>query len=158
VILIPEIPYSAEKVAEKVKAVRAAGRNFALIIVAEAVRTEDGTAIMQTHGSGETRYGGIGQYIGEAVERLTGAEVRVTVLGHVQRGAEAVPQDRLLASVFGAHAVDMVAADRFDRMVAWQNRQTVEVPLTEIVDKSHRVDPEGVMVETARQLGISFGD
>ena len=158
VILIPEIPYSMEKVAEKVKAIRAGGRNFALIIVAEAVKTEGGAAMMRDLGRGETRYGGIGHYIGEAVEKLTGAEVRVTVLGHVQRGAEAVPQDRLLASVFGAHAIDMVAAGRFDRMVAWQNRDTVEVPLADIVDKSHCVDPQGVMVETARQLGISFGD
>ncbi|MBC7134056.1 MAG: ATP-dependent 6-phosphofructokinase, partial [Oceanibaculum nanhaiense] len=158
VILIPEIPYSMEKVAEKVKAIRAGGRNFALIIVAEAVKTEGGVAMMRDLGRGETRYGGIGHYIGEAVEKLTGAEVRVTVLGHVQRGAEAVPQDRLLASVFGAHAIDMVAAGRFDRMVAWQNRDTVEVPLADIVDKSHCVDPHGVMVETARQLGISFGD
>ncbi|KZD05993.1 ATP-dependent 6-phosphofructokinase [Oceanibaculum pacificum] len=157
VILIPEIDYRLEQVAQKVRDVRAGGRNFALLVVAESVRTPEGEAVTRSL-SGQTRYGGIGQYLGDRLAELTGAETRVTVLGHVQRGAEAVPQDRLLASVYGAKAVDLIAEGRFDRMVAWQNRQVVDVPLAEIVDRSHRVDPAGPLVRTARQLGISFGD
>lgn len=157
VILIPEIPYSLEKVAEKIRAIRAGGRNFGLIVVAEAVKTAGGDAVTRSL-SGQTRYGGIDQYLGDSLGELTGAEVRVTVLGHVQRGAEAVPQDRLLATVFGTKAVDLIDEGRFDRMVAWQNRQVVDVPLADIVNHSHQVDPDGPLMRSARQLGISFGD
>ncbi|HZT51657.1 MAG TPA: 6-phosphofructokinase, partial [Stellaceae bacterium] len=66
--------------------------------------------------------------------------------------------DRLLASAFGVHAVDLVAAGRFDRMVAWQNRRVVDVPLAEAVDRPQEVDPDGTLVRTARGLGICLGD
>ena len=88
----------------------------------------------------------------------TGAETRVTVLGHVQRGGAPVPLDRVLASAFGVYAVDLVAAGRYDRMVAWQNRRVVDVPIAEAIAAYHSVDPDDALVHTARGLGIAFGD
>jgi 6-phosphofructokinase 1 len=158
VILIPEIPYRIEKVAEKIEALKRDGRNFALVVVAESATTDDGSHVMRKHASGESTYGGIGHHIGHRIGELTGAETRVTVLGHVQRGGSPEPRDRLLASVFGVAAVDLIAQGRFDRMVAWQNRQVVDVPILEACERFQKVDSDGTLVRAARGLGISFGD
>jgi phosphofructokinase-like protein len=158
VILIPEIPYRIANIAAKVEALKAEGRNFALIVVAEAVPTEDGEALMTAHTGGQATYGGIGHFISEQIADLTGAETRVTVLGHVQRGGTPEPGDRVMASAFGIAAVDLIAAGRFDRMVAWQNREVVDVPIMEAVARYQAVDLNGALVRTARALGICLGD
>src|SRR5262249_41151896 len=117
VILLPEIPYRLERVADQINAVKnVSERNFALVVVAEAVKTEDGRPVTRAHHGGGRTYGGIGQYIGECIAEATGAETRVTVLGHVQRGGMPSSRDRLMASIFGVHAVDLIAQGRFDRM------------------------------------------
>jgi 6-phosphofructokinase 1 len=157
VILIPEIPYSMDAVAAHIDSIRAGGRNFALVVVAEAVTTEAGESVRQHDVGGGTRYGGIGHDIGASIAMATGAEVRVTVLGHVQRGGTPTARDRVIASAFGARAVDLVAEERFDRMVAWQTRRVTDVPLAEVVGRAHCVDPDGALAATARSLGISFG-
>jgi ATP-dependent phosphofructokinase / diphosphate-dependent phosphofructokinase len=158
IILIPEIPYRLEPIKAKINAIRRTGRNFALVVVAEAVKTENGEPVTRTHASGKATYGGIGHYLGSRLSEETGAEVRVTVLGHVQRGAESVPQDRVMASAFGVHAVDLVAQGRFNRVVAWQNRAVVDVDLAEMISHSHTVEPDGTLMQTARGLGICLGD
>jgi phosphofructokinase-like protein len=158
VILIPEIAYSIENVARHIDKVRREGRNFALVVVAEAVKDMLGQGVRQKHGMGTETYGGIGHLLGVALTRITGAETRVTVLGHVQRGGEPNAADRLIASAFGVQAVDLVAAGKFDRMVAWQNRRVVDVPLAEAITAPQRVDPGGTLVHIARGLDISFGD
>jgi 6-phosphofructokinase 1 len=128
------------------------------VVVAEAVTTEDGTPVRQAHQGGRSTYGGIGHYVGDRIAETTGAEVRVTVLGHVQRGGMPVSRDRLMASVFGVHAVDLIAQGKFDRMVAWQHRSAVDVPLAEAIARFQAVEPDGALVRTARSLGIAFGD
>lgn len=158
VILIPEIEYRIENIAEKIQQVRRQGRNFALVVVSEAVRTQDGKEVQREYVGGEKRFGGIGNYLGERIAAATGAETRVTVLGHVQRGSSPSPRDRLIASAFGVHAVDLIAANKFDRMVAWSNRQIVDVPIQDAIARYQAVEVDGALVKTARGLGISFGD
>ena len=155
VILIPEIPYSMAGVAAKIESVRQSGRNFALVVVAEAVATEDGEKVT----SGDSaRYGGIGHYLGKRIAEETDAVTRVTVLGHVQRGGTPSPRDRLYASAFGVHAVDLIAEGKFDRMVAWRNRRCTDVPLADAIASYHTVDPHGALVRTAQGLGIYMGE
>ena len=96
--------------------------------------------------------------LADEIAKRTGAETRVTVLGHVQRGGSPVPLDRVLASAFGVAAVDLAAAKRFDRMVAWQNRRVVDVPIQVAIAHYQAVDTSETLVHTARGLGISFGD
>jgi phosphofructokinase-like protein len=158
IILIPEIPYSMDVIAGHIEKVRRDGRNFALVIVAEAVKDRTGRPVQRQHSDGRASYGGIGNILGDAIAQMTGAETRVTVLGHVQRGSQPTWDDRLTASAFGVHAVDLVAAGRFDRMVAWQNRRVVDVPLAEAIQRPQEVDPDGTLARTARGLGISLGD
>ncbi|MGH6943106.1 MAG: ATP-dependent 6-phosphofructokinase [Geminicoccaceae bacterium] len=158
VILIPEIPYTLDAVCAKIAERRRRGRNFSIVVVAESVRGPAGETITYKDAHGQSRYGGIGAMVAQEIGTRTGAETRVTVLGHVQRGGSPTPLDRVLASAFGVYAVDLVAAGRFDRMVAWQNRRVVDVPVEEAVAHYQAVDPHDALVHTARGLGISFGD
>ena len=158
IVLIPEIPYNMDSIAAKIDDLKTRGRNFALVVVAESVPTEDGDAVVQSGTGEQTRYGGIGHYLGQRISERTGAETRVTVLGHVQRGGMPSPRDRLIASAFGVHAVDLIAQNRFDRMVAWQRRAVIDVPLAEAVAHNQAVDVDGALVRTARGLDICFGD
>ncbi|MGK7956410.1 MAG: ATP-dependent 6-phosphofructokinase [Crocosphaera sp.] len=158
VILIPEIPYKIEKVCQKIRRRQKKGKHFCLVMVSEAVRTEVGDQVTELKQLGEDRLGGIGKYIAEQIAAKTGAETRVTVLGHIQRGGIPSPVDRLLGSAFGVAAVDLIAQGKFDQMVAWQNRQIVSVPIAEAIQTYRTVNPEETLVKTARGLGICLGD
>ena len=157
-ILIPEIPVRPEKVAEKIKSLREQGRNHALVVCAESVKLASCGAVYQKHADGEMRYGGIGHALGAQIEHLTGAETRVTVLGHVQRGGVPGSRDRIIASAFGVHAVDLIAQGKSMCMVAWQNREVVDVALDDVITRNRGVNLDGALVRTARGLGISLGD
>lgn len=158
IILIPEIPYRIESVTEKIKQLRAGGRNFALVVVSEAVKTQEGSAVQKEFIDGQKRFGGIGEYVSAQISSATGAETRVTVLGHVQRGSPPSWRDRLVASAFGVHAVDLVAEGKFDRMVAWSDRQVIDVGLEEAIAQYKVVEMDEPLVRTARGLGICLGD
>jgi 6-phosphofructokinase 1 len=158
VILIPEIPWSVGCIARRIERLRALGRNFALVVVAEAIQTEEGRPILQSAPGETARYGGVGHYVGDRIADATGAEVRVTVLGHIQRGGSPDARDRLMASTFGVHAVDLVAAGNFDRMVGWRAREVIDVPIANVIDAPRLVDLAGPVVRTARGLGICLGD
>ncbi len=158
VVLIPEIKYDLNKVAKKILDIKASGRNFGLVVVSEAVKTADGEAFQVTYHGGEKRYGGIGQYLAMKIAEMTGFETRVTNLGHVQRGCPPTYNDRLIASAFGVRAVELINEGKFDRMVAWKNRQVVDVPIEQAIAAYKAVDPSDSRVATARGLGIALGD
>ena len=157
IILIPEIPYRIDNICNKIRQRQAHGKHFCLVMVSEAVRTELGD-IKQIQQLGEDRYGGIGAYIAEQIAQHTGAETRVTVLGHIQRGGIPSPFDRLLGSVFGVAAVDLIAEGKFDHMVAWRNRQAISVPIEEAIQTYQTVPLDGALIKTAKGLGICLGD
>jgi ATP-dependent phosphofructokinase / diphosphate-dependent phosphofructokinase len=158
VILIPEIAYKLESVCNHIKKRQARGQNYSVVIVSEAVCTESGESVTKLEQFGECRLGGIGRYLADKITEQTGAETRVTTLGHTQRGGIPSPLDRLLASSFGVAAVDAIAQERYDCMVTWQNRQVVAVPITEAISTYQAVNPGDTLVKTARGLGICFGD
>ncbi|MBL8697447.1 MAG: ATP-dependent 6-phosphofructokinase [Alphaproteobacteria bacterium] len=158
VVLIPEIPWHLDSVVAQLGRIKADGRNFALVIVAEAVPDEAGRKVASRDAEGKRRYGGVGHEVAARLAKATGAETRVTVLGHVQRGGAPDPRDRLMGAAFGVHAVELIRDGKFDRMVAWWNRRVVDVPLEKVVARSRTVDPVGPLVTTARGLGICLGD
>ncbi len=149
VVLIPEIPYHLESVGEKIRSLKAQGRNHALVVIAEAARPVSGE---------ESDGDGAGHIVGQGIARLTGAEVRVTVLGHIQRGGTPSANDRIAASAFGVKAVDLLAEGMSGHMVAWRHRGLAAVPLAEIVGRAHGVDSDDTLLATARGLGICLGD
>ncbi|MQX38145.1 ATP-dependent 6-phosphofructokinase [Roseospira navarrensis] len=158
VALIPEIPYRLESIARKIEAVMREGRNHALVVVAEGVKTEDGQVPTKAESHSQVRYGGIGQYLSENLAAKTELETRVTTLGHIQRGGTPSTRDRLLASAFGVHAVDMVAEGKWGHMVAWRDNGVVEVPLEDVCIGPRTLDPDGPLIKVARGLGIYVGE
>ena len=158
VILIPEIPYSIKKIADHIENIRSNGRNHALIVIAEAVKKEDGSKATVTYVDGEVRLGGIGTYIGDEIYKLTNSETRVTVLGHVQRGAQPTHRDRLIASAFGVYAVDLIAKEKFNRIVVWQNRGVTDIDLDSIAGQSKTISEDDPLIKVAQGLGIYVGE
>ena len=157
VILMPEIPYDINIVANKVKEIYNSGRNYSIVVCSEAAVSKAGEQTF-IEGQDNRRYGGVGFNIGAAIEKLTGFETRVTVLGHTQRGGSPVALDRIIGSAFGTRAVDLLAEGKTRRVVGWMNRKVVDVDLGELVATSGAVDINGDLVNTARGLGICLGD
>jgi 6-phosphofructokinase 1 len=160
VILIPEIPFSYESVCTKIREREDRGKKFTIVIVAEGAREKDGgfvTSGEQTK-TGEARLGGIGAIVSKEIEKCTGKESRVCVLGHLQRGGSPSTFDRALCSIFGATAVELVAAGDFGKMVAFTGPQVDAIKISDAVGKLKAVRPDGNFVRTARALGVCFGD
>lgn len=157
-ILIPEITYTIDGLCRAIKKRQEQGKNYCLIIVAEAVRTEAGETVTITDSMEQCRLGGIGDYLAAQICGRLRAETRVTVLGYTQRGATPSASDRLLSAAFGVAAVDLIAQEKYDYVVTWQNRQVVSVPISEAIANYSAVDPKGTLVKTARGLDIYLGD
>ncbi|MBI3895237.1 MAG: 6-phosphofructokinase [Acidobacteria bacterium] len=160
VILIPEIPFSLEKICSKIEGRAEAGRHFSIIVVAEGCHTMDGHPIIPVDHERRqaTRSGAIANTVGTLVGRCTHRETRVTVLGHIQRGGSPSPFDRVLGSRMGVAAVDLIARGEFGHMVCLRCGSIESTPIAKAVGALKIVDPNGDMVRTARALGISFGD
>ena len=159
VILIPEIPFSMDKVAEKLLERKKAGRKSSIVVVAEGAKPQGGEmAVREKAADGYVlRLGGMGETVGQEIHQRTGFDVRVTVLGHVQRGGSPCPFDRLLATRYGAAAVELVAQKKFGEMVSYQPPEITSVPMEQAIDKMRLVDPEGDLVKMAAGIGVSFG-
>jgi phosphofructokinase-like protein len=160
VILIPEIPWSFENVCHKVLDREAKGKRFTLVVVAEGAELPDGQMVAQGQDSacGQVRLGGIGAVVATELQRRLHRETRCVVLGHLQRGGPPTTFDRVLATMFGAHAVRLVHHGRLGEMVCLKPPEIDSVPIREAVRRLSRVDPDGCEVQAARALGISFGD
>jgi 6-phosphofructokinase 1 len=157
VILIPEIPYTIDGICQHIQKRQQQGKNYCLIVVAEAVRTATGNLITQEEHPEQSRLGGIGQYLAEEISQHSGAETRFTVLGHTQRGGMPSHVDRLIATAFGVAAVELIAKERYDHVVTWQKRHVVCVPIEEAIAKYAVVNPYGTLATTARRMGIFLG-
>jgi ATP-dependent phosphofructokinase / diphosphate-dependent phosphofructokinase len=156
IILIPEIPYQPEKIVEMVQGREREGAKFDIIVVAEGAKRVGGQEAYLDKAT--RRLGGIAYQVAADIAEHIDLEIRVTVLGHIQRGGSPIAFDRILASRFGKAAADLVATKRFGEMVAVRGDEIVSVPIRDAVSRPKYVDPEGNLVATARSLGISFGD
>lgn len=158
IILVPEIPFSLEKVSEVVHRRDAAGYKSTMLVVAEGARSQHGQQFRKQSSSGEWRLGGVGEMIGHEIEARTGKETRVCVLGHLQRGGDPTTLDRILGTRFGVKAVQLAVEGKFGMMVSYQNYDVLEVPIADAIHRLKRVPPDCQFVEAARAVGISFGD
>lgn len=160
VILIPEIPYNINIVAEKVLQREQRGSNFTLIMVAEGAIPIGGrvTTIKKANADQVERLGGIGEALATELEHLTGKEARVVVLGHLLRGGAPVAFDRLIALRFGAAATRALSEGQSGIMVALDPPQVKYVPIEDAIGQMKAVPLNGDTVQTARDLGVSFGD
>ena len=159
-ILIPEIPCDLEKVAESLRRRDERGARFSIVVVAEGARPKDGTVsiLEAAHVGYAERLGGAAKYCGDELERLTGKETRHVVLGHLQRGGQPTAFDRTLATRFGGKAVELILKGQFGKMVANHPPELVPVQLGEVVGRTKFVPLDYDLLQTARMMGVSFGD
>lgn len=159
VILIPEIPFTMQSVADRIRARDAAGYNFSILVAAEGALETGHELIYQDKGdrSHAPRLGGIGTYCQRELEQLTGKETRCVVLGHLQRGGRPNAFDRMLATNYGSCAVRALVEGKRGVMVALQAGDVITVPISEAIANTKTVPAGGQLVRTARDTGISFG-
>lgn len=161
VILLPEIPYDIDKVAEVVENRFAAGKKFSIIAVAEgAISKEDAKLKKKQYKAklAERRYPSVAYEIAAALEEKTNREIRVTVPGHTQRGGAPCAYDRVLATRVGAYAAELILNKEYGYMVGIVDGDTKKVPLSEVAGKLKYVDPKCQMIKDAKTIGISFGE
>ena len=151
VILIPEIPFTLESVCAFIKEREKNDKHFTIMVVAEGVKLPLGL-------QEKRRIGSMGNLVGNAVATAANKEVRISVLGHIQRGGSPTAFDRILATRFGVAAVDLIAQGGFGKMVCLRNANIEAVDITEAIGKLKTVDPKGQLVQMAKAIGISFGD
>ena len=162
VCLIPEVPYDVKKILKQLEKRYHKGRGFANIVIAEGAKPKDGEVVGQkakSEGDEHIKLGGIGVHLRKQLEEAgCQAQVRTTILGHTQRGGTPVAFDRLLATAMGVKAFDMVEAGEFGRMVAYKNNSMESVTLKEATAEYKHLAQDHYLIETARKMGISFGD
>ena len=154
VILVHEVPATIESVAEQVRKRHARGRDFSIVVVAEGYRLtrdsgeQDAPVVREIDEYGYERLGGVGQSVADELEKLTGFDTRVTVLGHVQRGGTPTARDRLLATRLGLRAAELSAAREWGRMAAVRGNEIVDVPLSDVIEA--RRDVPRAWIEAGR--------
>jgi phosphofructokinase-like protein len=151
IILIPEIPFTIKKVCEHVALRERYGKHFTIVVAAEGIH-------LPPELKENRRAGAVGNVLGNAIAAGTHKDVRVSVLGHIQRGGSPTPFDRILATRFGVAAVDLIAEGGFGKMVCLRNERIEAVSIADAVGQLKTVDPRGQIVNTARAIGICFGD
>ncbi|HSH02575.1 MAG TPA: ATP-dependent 6-phosphofructokinase [Anaerolineae bacterium] len=158
VILIPEVPFTIDSVAQKINQRTSKGRHFSIVIVAEGASFKDEEMLEVEHHGGIKRLGGIGKLVSDRIAAVTGKETRSVVLGHLLRGGYPTARDRLLSLRFGAAAVRALDTGQFNCMVALDPPTVRYVPLAEATSRMKTVPLDCDTMATARDLGISFGD
>ena len=159
VILIPEIPFSIDRICDCVRSRQSTGRKYTTIVVAEGIKLPPEIGSHVAHERRLVPRGGFrANQIGDELARRLKREVRVTVLGHIQRGGSPSPFDRILSTRFGVAATALISRGEFGKMVCLKAARVQSVEIAEAVGLTKSVDPHGELVETARAIGVCFGD
>ena len=162
IILLPEIPYDIDVVVDAIKKRTKAGKNFTILAVAEGAISKEDAALTKKELKEKKKsspvYPSVAYELGAKITERTGQEVRVTVPGHMQRGGEPTPCDRVLSTRLGASAAGLIMRGEYGYMVSIKNNEIVKVPLSEAAGKLKMVDPSCDMIRDAKAIGISFGD
>jgi phosphofructokinase-like protein len=160
IILLPEIPYNIEKVCEVVLKRNQRGKRFSIVVVSEGARPKAGKMVVRKivmDSTDPVRLGGIGNKIADDIEKITGLETRVTVLGHLQRGGEPSPFDRILATRFGVASCELVAKGDFGKVVTLKAGNIRAVDLAKTVKDIRRVGLKDPVIKAAMAVGTFFG-
>jgi 6-phosphofructokinase 1 len=161
IILIPEIPYDVNLIAEKVMERNKKGKRFSIVVVAEGAKPKGGDIVIQRivkESSDPIRLGGISFVLGRQIEKMTGLETRIVVMGHLQRGGSPTPFDRILATQLGTKVVEMIEEKAFGNMVGIRKNSLIKVPLKEVAKGYKKVPLNHPLIKAARSVGTCFGD
>ncbi len=158
-ILLPEIPYDVVCVDDKIEARDEAGRMFSIVVVAEGTHPAGGEQVFQEKRASlqAKRLGGVSYVVAEQLAEICDHEIRVTVLGHLQRGGSPTSFDRILGTRFGASAVELIARGGLGRMVALRGEEIADLPITEAIAELKTVPLDSDLIHTAEAMGICLG-
>jgi ATP-dependent phosphofructokinase / diphosphate-dependent phosphofructokinase len=160
IILIPEIPYDPAKIVDMIMMRERLGKHFSIVVVAEGAFEQGGkpTYAESKHPGRERRLGGVGERVASTITELTGKETRVVVLGHLQRGGPPTSFDRVLGTRFGAAAARLIRKGAFGRMVSLMSSEVESTPIRDAIGQRKMVPLDSDIIESAREIGISFGN
>lgn len=159
VILIPEIPFSYSSIVEKIKEREAKDEHYTMLVVAEGAKRKGGDIMTKGKAVGqEVQLGGIGNRVATVLSERTGKESRSVVLGHLQRGGSPTTYDRLTSLRYGAAAVRCVQERDFNKLVVLQDNKLTSIPISDVAGKMKKVELDGDVIQTARDVGICLGD
>ncbi|MHC4294897.1 MAG: 6-phosphofructokinase [Planctomycetota bacterium] len=161
VVLIPEIPFQVEKVADKCINRSRGGKGFTIVAIGEGAKQEGGEMFVDRiveNSPDPIRLGGVSKVIAKQIEQIAGLDSRSIVLGHVQRGGTPTPFDRVLATKFGFHAFELLMEKCFGHTVVQQKGDITSVPIAEVADKVRTVPPGHPLIRAAKSIGTCFGD
>ncbi len=160
IILIPEIPYLMDTICKAVKKRAQHGKKFSLIVTAEGAKEKGGKVIEKKRDPKNpypVKLGGVGKYLEEQIEKLTGLETRSANLGHIQRGGSPTPPDRNLGTLYGTHAVELIAQQKWGQMVCVQGGVVKSISIEQAVNKLKTVTLDNPLVVASEAVGTSFG-
>ena len=159
ICLIPEIPFSVESIIKSIEKRYKQGKGFVNIIVAEGAKLNGEVIGIHKEGEEHIKLGGVGVVLRKALEENNcPAEIRVTTLGHIQRGGTPVAFDRILATAFGVKAFDLVTQKKFGTMVSFKNNEISYCQLEDAIRDYNRISDDHYLIKTAKAIGVSFGD
>jgi ATP-dependent phosphofructokinase / diphosphate-dependent phosphofructokinase len=157
VILLPEVPFTYEAIIRKIKERQQMGLNYSVIVVAEGAKEAGADAVFQLASSGRKVLGGIGHVVAEKLNQLTGIDTRITVLGHIQRGGQPCPRDRILGTLYGVKAVELALAGTFGQVVVMRDHKMQTVSYADIANTFRGVAPNDMYLGAAEAIGICLG-
>ncbi len=157
VILIPEIPFDFDAIVRAMDDRRKRGRNFSVIVVAEGAREQGKDPMFRKSSTGSLHLGGIAGEVASKIHQKTGIDTRVTVLGHIQRGGSPVTIDRILATAFGVHAVDLAAQKKYGRVVGYRGGQIGDIGYDEFDNGTRAISLTDPYLRAAESIGICLG-
>jgi len=160
-ILIPEIKYDINKVADHIKNIVKGDKNFAIVVAAEGAESITGERVVGRvveDSPDPLRLTGIGNKVADDLEKLTGMEARGAILGHIQRGGTPTANDRILSTRYGSKAIDLLMEGHSGQMVTLKGMEMSYESLEKVIDQNKAIDPNGDVVKTAKAIGIAFGD
>jgi len=161
IILLPEIPYDDDKIIEAIESRHLAGKGFTILAVAEGAISKEDAKLSKKElkkKRASESYPSVSYRVADMITKRTGAEARVTVPGHTQRGGSPCPYDRALCTRLGAAAAQAILEEDYGYMIALVNDKTKRIPLEKVAGKLKTVDPDCQMIQEAKCIGISFGD
>ncbi|MCT4590204.1 MAG: 6-phosphofructokinase [Carboxylicivirga sp.] len=143
VILLPELDYDLDNVCDYLMERNKVGKPYSIVVVAEGIE--------------KPKKKSAASYIGKKIQKMTGMETRETILGYIQRGGTPSPQDRILATRYGAYAAELISRGEFGTMVSLKNDVITSVPLSEVGGKLRLVNPDHYLIDQGRSMGVCFG-
>lgn len=161
VILIPEISYDIDIIAEYIRQRNKRGRRFSIVVISEGAKPKGGDVVIQRivkESTDPVRLGGVGFVFADKIAKLTGMEARTVVMGHLLRGGSPTAFDRVLATSFGAKTAELIAKGDFGNMVAVRGTELVKVPLSKVAKGIRTIPRDHQLIQTAKSVGVCFGD